>query len=96
MSIPPVFPAAFYRLLAKTAQQLGVSRSSLGMDALRAYAKAQKAQAAPIRKVLPEDLAQQFAEARRKIAQNWWNSLDEKDKKARLKKAHEARWPKKP
>ena len=92
MSLPPVFPAAFYRLLAKGAQQLGVSRPRLATDALRHYLQAQKKKNAPIRRVLPADLAEQFAEARRKMAEEWWNTVSEKEKTERGRKAARARW----
>jgi len=58
--------------------------------------KEQKAQQAPIAKVLPADLAEQFAAAQRKIAKNWWNTLSEEERKARARKANQARWGKKP
>src|SRR5690242_7595558 len=95
MSLPPVFPAAFYRRLAKGAQQLGVSRARLAMDALSQYLKAQKKQNAPIRKFLPGDLAEQFAEARRKAAEEWWSTVTEKERSERGRKAAQARWGKK-
>jgi hypothetical protein len=92
MSLPPVFPTAFYRLLAKGAQQLGVSRTRLATDALRHYLKAQTKKNSPLRQVLPDDLAEQFAEARRKMAEEWWSNLDEKEKTERGRKAARARW----
>ena len=95
MSVPPIFPTAYYRLLAKGAQQLGLSRTTLAMSALRHYLKTQQTKNAPITKVLSADLTEQFAAAQRKLAKDWWSSLTAEERKARAKKANQARWPKK-
>jgi hypothetical protein len=94
MTLPPVFPASFYRLLAQGALQLGVSRAQLATDAVRFYLKAQKAKRTPTAQVLPEELAEQFKEARRKLAQNWWSKLTKEERIARAQKANQARWNK--
>ncbi len=96
MSLPPVFPASYYRLLARGAKELGISRAKLAVTAIRHYLKAVASQNAPKAKALgSEDLAQKFAEAQRKIAKEWWSTLSPEEKAARTKKANQARWPKK-
>lgn len=95
MSLPPVFPVAFYRLLVKGAQKLGISRVKLATDSLRHYLKAQKAKSAPAAKALPKGVAEHLSKASRKFAKDWWDKLPEAEKKARAKKANQARWKKK-
>ncbi len=95
MSLPPAFPASFYRLLTEGSLKLGVSRTKLVTDAVRYYLKAQERQSTPTAQVLPEELAGHFVEARRKLAKKWWDSLSAEERKARAMKANQARWPKK-
>ena len=94
MTLPPVFPASFYRLLTQGAMQLGVSRAQFATDAVRFYLKAQKAKRKPTAQVLPEELAEQLKEARRKLAQDWWSKVTKEERTARAKKANAARWSK--
>ena len=94
MSLPPVFPATYYKLLAQGARKLSMSRTKLAVTAVRHYLKAIAGKNAPRTKALgSEDLAQKFAEAQRKIAKEWWSTLSPEEKAARTKKANQARWP---
>jgi hypothetical protein len=96
MSLPPVFPTAFYKLLAQGAQRLGMGRAKLAMTALRYYLKAVESKNAPLTKALgSEELAERYADAQRKIARKWWSKVSEEERKARAQKAIKARWSKK-
>ena len=96
MSLPPVFPTSYYRLLAQGARDLGMSRAKLAVVAVRHYLKAIASKNTPKAKAFGnEELAQEFAEAQGKIARQWWSTLSPEEKAARTKKANQARWPKK-
>ena len=97
MSIPPVFPASFYKLLVEGAKKLGVSRARFAMDAARHYLKAieTKRKSGPIAEALDsEELAERYRAARSKVAKKWWSTVSEEEKKARAQKAVQARWGK--
>ena len=95
MSLPPVFPATFYKLLAEGAKKLGVTRVKFAMDAARHYLGSLEKKNAPIAKALgSEELAKRFGEARSKIAKRWWSTLSEEERTARSQKAIQARWGK--
>jgi len=96
MSVPPVFPADFYKMLVEGAKKLGMSRVKFAMDAVRHYLKAIDTKDAPAVKALgSEELAQQFSEAHRKIAKNWWKTISAEERAERSRKALEGRWGKK-
>src|SRR4051794_22430683 len=96
MALPPAFPASFYRLLAKGAERLGVSRIKFVMEAMRYYLHAKETKSSPMVKALgSEELAEKYGEARRKIAKKWWATVSEEEKMERIRKANAARWGKK-
>ena len=95
MSLPPVFSTSFYRLLQQGAEQLGVSRNQFAIDAMRHYLKEQERMNTPTAQVLPEELAEHMKEARRKLAQQWWDTLTKEERTSRARRAITARWAKK-
>ena len=96
MTVPPSLSVAYYKLLASGAKKLGMSRAKLAIDSLRYYLKALDRKNAPRAKALgSEELAEGLADAQRKIAKKWWSTISPEDKAERIKKANEARWPKK-
>jgi hypothetical protein len=96
MTLPPIFPASFYKLLKEGAEKLGVSRATFATRAARHYLKVIEAKRAPIMKALGnEDLAKQYGKMQGTISKKWWSTLSEEEKKERARKAAQARWGKK-
>ena len=95
MAVPPVFSKSFYKLLAEAAEEFGISRGTLAIRALRHYIKELRIRNSPITEAMNEDSAKQYAKVQSKLAKNYWSGVSVEDRKARLKKALEARWSKK-
>jgi hypothetical protein len=98
MSIPPVFPAIFYKVLVEGAKLRGVSRAEFALEAAQEHLKTLKSKdkkdSALAQALGSEDLAKQFREANSKISKKWWSKLSEEEKTERARKAVEARWGK--
>ena len=97
MSIPPVFPASFYKALVEGAKLLGVSRVRFATDAVRHYFKAveKKRSTGALAKALDsEELTKSYKAANSRIAKEWWSTVSEKERKERALKAIQARWSK--
>lgn len=95
MSVPPVFPASFYKLILQGAKLLGVSRANFALNAARHYLKAIQSTNNPFAKAVgSEDLAKRYAEANSKISKKWWSTVSAEERKARSQKAIQARWAK--
>jgi hypothetical protein len=96
MSIPPIFPAMFYKRLAEGAQKLGISRTRLALRALLFYLKSVETKKAPMAKTLgDEELSEKYKEAQGKLSKKWWSTLTEEERRERALKAIRARWDKK-
>ena len=96
MSVPPVFPVAFYKLLAKGAKQFGLTRERLAMAAVRQFIHKKESRDAPLAKRLgSEELAELYKEASRKASKDWWSTLTAKERRERSQRAITARWGKK-
>jgi hypothetical protein len=99
MSIPPIFPAIFYKALVAGAKVRGVSRAEFALEAVQQHLKALRTKdtkdTALARALGSEELAKRFREANSKISKKWWSKLSEEEKTERARKAVEARWGKK-
>jgi hypothetical protein len=98
MSIPPVFPAIFYKVLVQGAKVRGVSRAEFALEAAQEHLKTLRAKdtkdSALAKALGSEELAKRFREANSKISKKWWSKLSEEEKTERARKAVEARWGK--
>lgn len=94
--MPPIFPKAFYKALMAYAREFGVTRVEFAVTALRHYARELRGRNSPLTKALgSDDLAKQFAEARAKVARDWWAKLTPEERKERARRANKSRWPEK-
>ena len=99
MSIPPVFPAIFYKVLVEGSKVRGVSRAEFAVEAAQEHLKTLRSKdtkdSALSKALGSEDLAKRYREANSKISKKWWARLSEEEKTERARKAVEARWGKK-
>ena len=95
MALPPVFSKSFYQLLAKFADEFGLTRGAFVMHAIKYYAKELRARSSAIGDALGDEDLQRYAKIQGKLAKNYWATVDPEERKKRTAKALEARWGKK-
>lgn len=95
MTVPPVFSKSFYTLLAKYAEEFGLTRGAFVMRAIKHYAKALRVRESTLGDVLTEESVDRYKEIQGKLAKNYWATVPEEERKRRAAKALAARWGKK-
>jgi hypothetical protein len=95
MRIPPVFSKSFYKLLAEFAEEFAVTRGEFAIRALKHYAKELRVRKSPLGDALGDHSVDRYKEIQSKLAKDYWATVDESQRKARMAKAIEARWAKK-
>jgi hypothetical protein len=92
---PPIFSKSFYRQLAEYAEEFAVTRAEFAFRALRHYAKELRMRGSTLNEALGDDDAKRYGEVQSKLTKKWWASMTPEQRKARTKKANEARWAQK-
>jgi hypothetical protein len=95
MSVPPAFSKSFYKLLAEFAEEFSLTRGEFVIRAIKHYATELRKRQSPLGEALGEDSVERYKEIQGKLAKNYWATVPEEERKRRMAKAIEARWPKK-
>ncbi len=93
--MPPAFSKSFYKLLAEFAEEFSLTRGEFVIRAIKHYATELRKRQSPLGEALGEDSVERYKEIQGKLAKNYWATVPEEERKRRMAKAIEARWPKK-
>ena len=95
MRLPAVLSKSFWELLAKAAEEFGVTRAEFAIRALKHYIKELRIRKSPITAATSEEQAKQYSKMQSTVSRTFWNSLDEEERRKRTEAARKKRWPKK-
>jgi hypothetical protein len=95
MRMPPVLSKSFWELLARSAEEFGVTRAEFAIRALKHYVKELRIRSSPITSAMGEDTAKEYSKVQSTLSKTYWATVDEEERKKRTAAAREKRWPKK-
>jgi hypothetical protein len=97
MAVPVLLSKAFYQQLAEYAEEFRLTRAAFVMRAIKHYAKFLRTRDTALGDALGKEEIdiERYKQIQGKLAKDYWANIPEAERKRRMAKAIEARWPKK-